>query len=922
MDALGGDEVAQQRHSLAVVVQHGGAGIVAGCLERQDAHLPSHFGSASVAPAAAPRQAAPGAEIASCGAEPVYSLGNGFQIRFRPPRIARWVSTAADLPDDPGVARPTTRARWCTRRSGQKEHDMRLAVRGSVRQQIGSLVVLLAALALLAGSASGANREIVDIIDLHYNDSDGEPAPPYTVGTPVEITGVVTVGYGTFTYEYTDVWVQDATGGIMVYDPAIPHEFAIGDSVTISGAIEQYRGMTEVDLDTYVVHGAGYELPAPAVLSCDDVEHAFLPDYSEPNEGRLVRLNNVSWTGSWPSFSGGVTLHDESGSCTMYIDGTTGVQEMTPPTGPFDVIGVVKQYAGYSPPYTSDYEIMPRSVDDIILLPGPQILVGPIETDIQHDRVTIHLETDTETTCSIDFGETETYELGTATDGVVDTVHDVVLDGLNPATIHHYRVTVEDGIGMSTTPDLLFCSGSAPGCTGQMRAIFNKSVDHDLATWEEALGSQDLEGWIIDRINATNYSIDIALYSFNLSAVADALIDAFDRGVQIRFCYDNRSPYQAEVLRLVNEGIVVIDDSFGPYNDGSGLMHNKLWIFDAESPDPADPWVYTGSWNLTTQGTTTDAQNVLMIQDQALAAVCKAEIDEMWGSETYLPNPDQSRFGSNKSDDTPKIFNVGGKEVELYFAPSDPWLGAMVAEVENADYATHFCIMSWTRYDLCNELEERWMNVPGFEVRGVFDSGESGNDYSQYWPMHGEGEYAWDPPADVWLDQETGTLHHKYMILDVDRTGSDPVLITGSANWSTNANDENDENVILVHDPAIANVYFQEFAMRYYAAGGSGDLTSSAPDAEEAQIAFRAGPNPARGTLRIQFALQTSGRVTCDLFDIEGRQVARLLEDDLVGGTHRAEWHQGDAQSLGAGIYYLRLATPDGEWSRRVTLVR
>lgn len=799
---------------------------------------------------------------------------------------------------------------------------MRLAVRSISAQRVASLAILLAALSLIPIGAQASDREIVDIIDLHHNNSDGTPASPYTVGAPVEISGIVTVGFGTFTYEYIDVWVQDATGGIMLYDPAILHEFQLGDSVTINGAIAQYRGMTEVDISTWAVHGSGCDLPSPALLTCDDVENAFLPDYSEPNEGRLVRLNNVSWTGSWPSFSGGVTLHDVSGTCVMYIDGTTGVQEMTPPTGPFDVVGVVKQYAGYTPPYTTDYEIMPRSIDDIILLPGPQIIAGPRETNIQYDQVTIHLETDTETTCIIEYGETTSYELGTATDGIADTVHDVVLTGLSAATIHHYRVSVEDGAGMSTTPDLLFCSGSGPGCTYEMRAIFNKSVDHDLATWEEALGSQDLEGWIIDRINATDYSIDIALYSFNLSAVADALIAAFDRGVQIRFCYDNRSPYQPEVIRLANEGIVVIDDSFGPYNDGSGLMHNKLWIFDALSEDPADPWVYTGSWNLTTQGTNTDAQNVIMIQDQALAAVCKAEIDEMWGSTTFLPNPDQSRFGSNKSDNTPKVFNVGGREVELFFAPSDPWLGAMISEVENADYSTHFCAMSWTRYDLCNELEERWMGVPGFAVRGVFDSGESGNTYSQYWPMHGEGDYPWDPPADVWFDAETGILHHKYMIIDVNRGGSDPVLITGSANWSTNANDENDENVIIVHDPAIANVYFQEFAMRYYAAGGTASLTSAAPELAATALAFTAGPNPAARSLQLQFALQTAGRVTCDLFDIEGRQVVRLLEGQYAAGAHSVGWQREEARPLAAGIYYLKLSSPDGDWTRRVTLVR
>jgi len=605
----------------------------------------------------------------------------------------------------------------------------------------------------------------------------------------------------------------------------------------------------------------------------------------------------------------------------LYIDGTTGIQEMTPPTGPFDVIGVIKQYAGFTPPYTSDYELLPRSVDDFILLPGPQIIDGPRETNIQHDQVTIHLETDTETACTIDYGETTGYELGTATDGVEALVHDVVLTGLDAATIHHYRVSVEDGEGMTTTPDKIFCSGSAPGCTGVIRSIFNKTVDHSLATWEEAVGGQDLEGWIIDRINASDYSIDIALYSFDLAAVADALIAAHDRDVRIRFVYDNRDTYQSQVLRLISEGIFVIDDAFGP-NDGQEIMHHKLWIFDALSEDPADPWVYTGSWNLTTQGTNTDAQNVIMIQDQALAAVCTFEFNEMWGSDTWLPNPDQSRFGDNKLDDTPKIFNIGGHTVELYFAPSDPWLGAIIDKVEQADYSIHFCILSFTRYDLCNEMEERWMNVPGMEIRGVFDSAESGNQYSQYLPMHGEGEYAWDPPADIWFDGETGSLHHKYMIIDVNRAGSDPVLVTGSANWSTNAVSENDENVVLVHDGALANCYYQEFAERYHAAGGSGDLTSNVTPGSQDPLAFRVGPNPAPLGLQVRFSLTSSGPVTCDLYGVDGRHVTRILDRVCDPGPHEIRWERGEGERLPSGVYYLRLVSPEETWTRPVTLVR
>ncbi|MGQ4871933.1 MAG: phospholipase D-like domain-containing protein [Candidatus Thorarchaeota archaeon] len=778
--------------------------------------------------------------------------------------------------------------------------------------------LLLAVFLTFPHPAYSWGRDVVDIIDLHHNDSDGVPAPPYTIGTPVTITGVVTVGVGTFTYSYTEIFVQDATGGIMVYNPSVLYEFAIGDTVTIDGEIAQYRGMTEVYLDTYTVHGSGAPLPDPLVVTCDDVEHAFLPDYSEPNEGRLVRINNVTWSGTWPTFSGPITLHDETGTCTLYIDGTTGIQDMTPPTGPFDVMGVIKQYAGYDPPYTSDYEIMPRSPDDFILLPGPQIIDGPRETNIQYDNVTIHLETDTPTTAIVQYGETESYELGTATDGIEDTVHDIVLTGLEAATIHHYRVTVEDEEGQTTTPDLLFCSASEPGCTGQIIALFNKSVDHDLAVWSPAPGGRNLESWIIAQIDSAQYTIDVMLYSFDLPDVADALIAAKDRGVQIRFIYENRDTYQNEVQRLINHGIIVIDDSFGP-NDGDELMHDKLWIFDVDSPDPTDPWVWTGSWNLTPTGTTTDAQNVVLIQDRALARVCTEEFNEMWGSSGLVPNPDHSRFGTNKTDNTPKRFNIGGRNVEMYFAPSDPWLGAVVEQVEHADNSIHFCVLSYTRWDLCNEMEDRWMNVPGMEIRGVFDSSESGNEYSQYWPMHGEGEYAWDPPADVLFDGENGTLHHKYMIIDTNRDFSDPVLITGSANWSNAAVNENDENLIIIHDPEVANWYFQEFAERYHAAGGTAFLGQDAPEPKVATLPLRVQTPSSHPVASLR--LEEPTRVLIEIFSIDGRSLASS-RIDLQAGENSIGLDGFFPECLSSGTYYLRLSGPAGGTSVPFVIVR
>jgi hypothetical protein len=51
-------------------------------------------------------------------------------------------------------------------------------------------------------------------------------------------------------------------------------------------------------------------------------------------------------------------------------------------------------------------------------------------------------------------------------------------------------------------------------------------------------------------------------------------------------------------------------------------------------------------------------------------------------------------------------------------------------------------------------------------------------------------------------------MHHKFMLADVG-TESDPLVLTGSHNWSTNATTRNDENTLIVHDAEIAELYYR-----------------------------------------------------------------------------------------------------------------
>jgi len=279
------------------------------------------------------------------------------------------------------------------------------------------------------------------------------------------------------------------------------------------------------------------------------------------------------------------------------------------------------------------------------------------------------------------------------------------------------------------------------------------------------------------------------------------------------------------------------------YYSWGDQMHNKFVVVDGT-------WVWTGSWNFTITDTYgNDANRTagvlsghtnhgLEIRSEDLADEYIHEFDEMYGSSTATPDHSASNFHGRKHDTTTShTVTVGGKTVEVYFSPNEGGLTRVIDAVANdADLSAYFCIYAFSDQDLTDALKVKWEGsatestgtLTGFKLQGVFESGY----WNQYWSANmdmtqrdGSPDQStkWNNKAQVYFDGEDSLLHHKYMILDVN-SASDPMVITGSMNWSANGDDTNDENTLIIHDEDIANQYYQEFAARLYMAFGVVDF--------------------------------------------------------------------------------------------------
>ena len=127
-------------------------------------------------------------------------------------------------------------------------------------------------------------------------------------------------------------------------------------------------------ITSYVINSHGNPVPAPKLITVAQLIGTFQPDYSEPDEGRLIRINCVTIPGAAGNWSSkNWTITDATGTDTLYVYGGAGcaVHPLigTPvPTVPFDVIGILTQFDNNSP-YISGYQISPRGLGDIIV-PG------------------------------------------------------------------------------------------------------------------------------------------------------------------------------------------------------------------------------------------------------------------------------------------------------------------------------------------------------------------------------------------------------------------------------------------------------------------------------------------------------------------------------------------------------------------------
>jgi phosphatidylserine/phosphatidylglycerophosphate/cardiolipin synthase-like enzyme len=321
----------------------------------------------------------------------------------------------------------------------------------------------------------------------------------------------------------------------------------------------------------------------------------------------------------------------------------------------------------------------------------------------------------------------------------------------------------------------------------------------------------------IDRAEAGDQLL-AAVYEFSFAPIIDAFVRAHERGVHVRIVHEE----EGEGGEITTDSFVVPGEILIPRRHSKAIPHNKfiVWVAGGEARE-----VWTGSTNFTPSGFLGQSNVGHIVRNRATAAEFLAYWNELSGDPEWNPLRDWVMDNSPFPEDV-----IPPDSVVTLFSPRRrsrmlDWYGD---RIENATQS----VMFTAAFGVNQKLAERFAVDKDFlrfimvEKNPTGASAELLNRDRDVLIARGNtlGRDAFQRKLpgwqlDKWFHDEEhfrGTrghvfyVHTKYLL--VDPLTDDPLVFSGSANFSSNSLLRNDENMLLIRgNRRVADIYFGEF---------------------------------------------------------------------------------------------------------------
>ena len=354
--------------------------------------------------------------------------------------------------------------------------------------------------------------------------------------------------------------------------------------------------------------------------------------------------------------------------------------------------------------------------------------------------------------------------------------------------------------------------------------------------------SRDLDEALLRFINDTPRGDGLlcCFYEFRYRPVADELVSAIGRGVDVRLIVDakdNDPPFPRDENLAMLEAVAFPRDRVVHRTArAANIQHNKFMV-RLRGADRAPTEVWTGSTNISAGGIFGQANVGHWVRDGAVAEKFRRYWDVLaadpGGTEADSSATKRTKNAAFRQDveglaTAPASRDEIPAGVTAVFSPrrDTAMLDLYARLVDEADDLSCITLafgISRQFKDLLSDntpeshlafflLERR--DMPNPRSSQPFINLNSRNNVYKAWgsylrePLHQWARETWTKA--LGLNKHVAFVHSKFLL--ADPMGDDPIVVTGSANFSDDSSKENDENMLLIRgDLRVADIYFTEF---------------------------------------------------------------------------------------------------------------
>lgn len=302
-----------------------------------------------------------------------------------------------------------------------------------------------------------------------------------------------------------------------------------------------------------------------------------------------------------------------------------------------------------------------------------------------------------------------------------------------------------------------------------------------------------------------------ALYEFHYQPIANAFAKAIEAGADVKIVYDAESDYKTENEATIHAAGLDENHAVIPRTVSEGIRHNKFIIL-LKGNKPIAVW--TGSTNISPGGIFGHSNVGHILWDETIAA----QYLKYWERLAQNLTPTKLRNPNRQATPTPSG-KPPGNSVTPLFSPRDDkdstetiqWYADRLADAKEVSCMT----FAFNIDEVFQQVLSQENDVLRYVVKDdPLGSEESlGHDRDV---IFAAGAYLGAGALANFLRERSNPLnrnryiHNKFML--VDPLSDDPLVITGSANFSKPSQRINDENMLVIRgNTRVADIYFGEF---------------------------------------------------------------------------------------------------------------